>query len=307
MKNKIELSKYQGPMSLVTAENYGKLLEPVFRVKDINIDSKIYHTWRMAGLVDTVKDGKWANFTFVDYLWLRTLESMRKLGCSVKLMKAIHNELFIRAYKENLGAKTLKANVEYLSSLSKKSPLTKNQEDVLTVSKKLLADKIYMSVPDRSINYFYQMVVKCFSNNNEVGILIYENQTFSIYEKTYLQTEVQQSLDLSLPHIMIPISSYIKEFIAAEDKERFLVPTGILSEDELKVINLMRNKNISKIILSLNQNNDPIKIECTESGVINGSDAKKIMQILGLKNYSSIELKTRDGNTLSFTHGRKMS
>ena len=56
MNNIIKLSEFQGPMSLVTAENYGKLLEPVFRVKDIKIDSKIYHTWRMAGLVDTVEN-----------------------------------------------------------------------------------------------------------------------------------------------------------------------------------------------------------------------------------------------------------
>ena len=68
----------------------------------------------------------------------------------------------------------------------------------------------------------------------------------------------------------------------------------------------MRNKNINKITISLNEKNTPIKIECAESGVINGNDAKKIMMLLGLKNYSSIELKTRDGNTLSFTHGRKM-
>jgi len=104
---------------------------------------------------------------------------------------------------------------------------------------------------------------------------------------------------------MIPISSYIKEFIAAEDKEKFLVPAGILNEEELKVINLMRNKNINKISISFNEKNAPIKIECTETGVINGNDAKKIMMTLGLKNYSSIELKTRDGNSLSFTHTRK--
>ena len=305
MNIKIYISKFQGPLSLETAINFGKLSEPVFRVKDINIDSKIYHTWRMAGLVDTIEDGKWAKFSFVEYLWLRTLESMRRLGCSVKLMKTIHTELFIRAYKDNLGQKTLQKNVGFLASLSKTRPLTKSEEDILTESKRLLKDKIYMSVPDRAINYFYQLVISCFSSNNEVGIIIYENQTFSTYEKSCIQTN-EPSLDLTFPHIMIPISSYIKEFIADEEKEKFLVSTGILTTEELKVINLMRSRNIHKINISLNEKNAPIKIECTESGIINGNDAKKIMQVLGLKNYSSIELKTRDGNTLSYTHGRKM-
>ena len=43
------------------------------------------------------------------------------------------------------------------------------------------------------------------------------------------------------------------------------------------------------------------KIEYDKTGLMNGDKAKEVMRILGLKNYSTIQLKTRTGTSLSFT------
>jgi hypothetical protein len=298
---KIKPSYLNGPLSLKSAIQFGKMLEPVFRIKDTGIDSKIYHTWRMAGLVDTIEDGKWANFSFVEYLWLQTLDAMRKLGCGVKIMKTVHQELFIRAYEEKLAEKTLQENIKFLKTLSGTRPLTKNEEEILTHSINTLNDKVLMSVTRLDITYFYQLVVKCFTNNNEVGIVIFEDHSFSTYEKSsYIHAE-SVLLDLSVPHIRIPISHFIKGFIVNEEKEKFLVPTGVITDDEFKVIHLIRNKNVGKLIISFNGENQPVKFESEETGIIQGEKAKRVMQYLGMKNYSSVELKTRDGKTLSFS------
>ena len=58
--------------------------------------------------------------------------------------------------------------------------------------------------------------------------------------------------------------------------------------------------------ITCNDNNTIQKIEPEETGMIKGDDAKLIMQQLGLKNYSGIELHTRDGKTLSFTYTDKI-
>lgn len=297
----IKPSNLQGPLSLKSAIQFGKMLEPAFRIKDTGIDSKIYHTWRMAGIVDTVEDGKWANFSFVEYLWLQTLDAMRKLGCGVKLMKTVHQELFIRAYKEKLAEKTLRENIAFLKKLSNTRPLTQNEEDILMHSINTLNDKVLMSVTRSDITYFYQLVVKCFTNNNEVGIVIFEDHSFSTYEKSSFIHDESVHLDLSVPHILIPISHFIKGFIENEEKEKFLIQVGVITDDELKVIHLIRNKNVGKLTITFNGDKQPEKIECEASGIIQGKKAKLIMQYLGMKNYSSVELKTRDGNTLNFS------
>ena len=82
---KIYPSQLNGPISLEQALNHGKLLEGVFSVKESGIDSKIFHSWKLEDLLPTVPKGEWADLSFIDYLWLQTLETMRMFGCSKKL------------------------------------------------------------------------------------------------------------------------------------------------------------------------------------------------------------------------------
>jgi hypothetical protein len=232
---------------------------------------------------------------------------MRKFGCSHKIMKTIHEELFTKAYKENLAKYTMLSNVEHLTNLSKQRPLTFEENEFLESTKSFLNDSILMSTTNLGVNYFYQLVLKCFINENEVGLVIYEDGSFSSYEISLPIQAGINGIDFSVPHIRIPISSFIKQFVADEEKEQFLKPTGILNEQEYEVVKQIRNKNIKRITITFNNDSHSIeKIEPEVSGIIKGEEAKRIMELLGLKNYSGIELHTRDGKSLSFTQTNKM-
>ena len=302
---KINLSKLTGPLSLEVATAQGKLLEKVFRIKDTGIDSKIFHTWKMAGILDTLENGKWANMSFIEYLWLCTLESMRKFGCSHKLMKKIHYELFTKAYEDGLGKKTLKENIAILKKVSKQRPLFVDELHYLTESERLLNDEKRIESLKKEITYFYQLVLKCFNNNNEVGIIIYEDQSFTTYQLTNNVSESDKVLDLSIPHIKIPLTSFIKKFLDDEQKTKFLQSTGLITDQEMQVLTALRQQNLSSITIQFDAEKNIKKIESSKTGFIYGDDAKEIMHILGMNNYTGIEMHTRDGKTLSFTHTRK--
>jgi hypothetical protein len=302
---KINLSKLTGPLSLEVATAQGKLLEKVFRIKDTGIDSKIFHTWKMAGILDTLENGKWANMSFIEYLWLCTLESMRKFGCSHKLMKKIHYELFTKAYEDGLGKKTLKENIAILKKVSKQRPLFVDELHYLTESERLLNDEKLIESLKKEITYFYQLVLKCFNNNNEVGIIIYEDQSFTTYLLTNNVSESDKVLDLSIPHIKIPLTSFIKKFLDDEQKTKFLQSTGLITDQEMQVLTALRQQNLSSITIQFDAEKNIKKIESSKTGFIHGDDAKEIMHILGMNNYTGIEMHTRDGKTLSFTHTRK--
>ena len=74
---KIYPSKLSGPLSIDLAIKHGKLMEGVFSVKESGIDSKIFHSWKLEDLLPTVPKGGWADLSFIDYLWLHILETMR--------------------------------------------------------------------------------------------------------------------------------------------------------------------------------------------------------------------------------------
>ena len=302
---KIYPSQLNGPKSLKQALNHGKLSEGVFSVKESGIDSKIFHSWKLEELLPTVPKGKWADLSFMDYLWLRTLESMRKFGCSKKLMKDVCNTLFVEAYKIDLRKITLKDYILDITNLSKMRPLTIDENELLMTCEAELNDKNKMAVTNYDINYFSQLVSKCFIDNNEVGLVIFEDGSFSTYELNSTLQDVSNPIDLSIPHLLIPISSFIKEFIADEEKELFLTSTGILNEQEYEVIRQLRNRNVKRLIVTLNKK-EIQKIETEQSGLINENDIEQLKQILGLKKYGSIEIHSRDGGRLSFTKSNKI-
>lgn len=282
--------------------------ERIFSIKDAGINSKIFHVWKAKGLVNFVERGKWARLSFIEYLWLRLLESMRKFGCSVKLMKDVYEYFFTRSFTDKLAEKRFKEQYDKFKKLSSAKPLTYYESEILKTLESIKKNPIIMVRLRNEINYFYDLVFECLKYRTETGIIIFEDETFTTFSKRLVDEnkESVNEIDNSRPHIYIPISSYILEFAEAEEKESFLAKTGLLTEDEYRVIKEIRNKNLKSITVTFSDNEERIeKIECDKKGQIKGEDAKNIMRLLGLKNYSGIKLDTRDGSTLSFTHTEK--
>jgi hypothetical protein len=94
--------------------------------------------------------------------------------------------------------------------------------------------------------------------------------------------------------------------VADEEKDQFLTTTGILNDQEYEVIKQIRNKNVNRLTITCNKNNKIGKIELEKTGTISGDEAKRIIEHLGLKNYTGVKYDTRDGRTLSFTQTSKI-
>lgn len=287
----------------------GKLCnEKIFLLKEAGINSKIFHFWKSKGLVDFIVRGQWSRFTFVEYLWLRVLETLRKFGCSVKQMKELYDYFFTRAYHDNLAEKNFASQYEHYSKLSKLRTLTKDESEILEAIENIKKYPALQMISKNEASYFHELVLDCLKYKTEAGIIIFEDGTFSKYLLSPFEEkkETDTVFDVTKPHINIPVSGYIREFIADENKDGFLIKTGLLSVDEYRVIREIRNKNVKYIKIKFRESEHAIeKIECDKKGLIKGEDAKKIMNLLSLKNYTGIELNTRDGNTISFTHTEK--
>jgi hypothetical protein len=299
MKPYLFPTELSGPYTLEVAIKRGQLLEKTFSVSQANIDSKMFHSWKLDGLLSTIEKGKMAKMSFVELMWLYTLDTMRKFGCSRKLMKDLHDYFFTRAYKDKLTIKTYQGNLNYLNTLSLSSVLTYDQIEEKKYYEEFLNNETLLLKIEKDITYFYQLVVSCFANNHEVGIIILEDGSFSTYESRL--SLLSADIDLSQPHLLIPITHLIKSFIINEEKEKFLEPSGIINEEEASIIKHIRNRNVQKLTIHFKNDNHKIsKIELEENGILDDAKVKKAKELLGLKNYQSIYLTTRDNKTLSF-------
>ncbi len=279
----------------------------IFLFKDSGIDSKIFHVWKSKGLVDFIERGKWARLNFMEYLWLQVLETMRKFGCSVELMKKMYDHFFTRAIRDNIAINSKKNELKELYEIKKNRKLTYLEELKISTNEALMTHPTYIKELQNHDNYFTRLALNCLHYKADSGIIIFEDRTFMEYINDPKKKEItDQHSYINKPHLLIPISHYIIDFLGKDNKIDFLRSTGLLDEDELRVVKEMRNKNLKTLKITFKEKGCGVeKIECDKHGLIQGDEAKKIMKLLGLKNYSAIVLNTRDGKTLSFKHTEK--
>jgi DNA-binding transcriptional MerR regulator len=279
----------------------GSLLDKQLLLSETGITAKQFHYWKKNGLIATDGGRGWTEISFVDFMWLKVLDAMRGFGCSVKLMKRIYDDQFTKAFDENLAESTLKENLNCYRNLSKIRELTSDEKELYDLSVEISNDPNYSRIIRRDISYFYQSIVSCINEGKEDGFIIFPDESYRMING------INQSVDIGRPLLYIPFSHFIVEIMEDSDKDEFLNSIGMISDDERRLINEIRANNVEKITITRNMQSGEIKkTEYANSGIIEGKKAKEIMKTLGLRNYSSIQLSTRNGTTLSFTKTDKI-
>lgn len=294
--------------NLKSAMLRGELIfERLFSSNDAGVENRTFHVWKSKGLLGFIERGTWGRVSFVGLIWLRLLETMRRFGCPVSLMKKLYDHYFQRAFDENLAEKTLQDNIQFYEALSAQRPLTADESAVRLQLHHLNQDRLLKMALRTEISYFSHLILECLRAHAETGIIIYEDGNFTDYVNDLANLDNGGRLEYeNRPHLRIPISNYIMEFITDESRDEFLRKTALFDEDEYRVVKEMRNKNVQSVTVRFRkEDHRPEIIECDHAGLIKGDQARRVMSILGLKNYSTIDLKTRDGNSLSFKYKEK--
>lgn len=273
----------------------GSLIAKSIPLNETGINARAFHYWKNNGLVATVETGKWVRISFIEYLWLKILESMRGFGCPVSLMQTIYQDRFLKAYQDDLGNQNLELNLTYFESLLKMREL---EDDEQLLYQNCLAQKndpLIRAALRSDISYFYQDVLEIFNQQRDLALFIFPDGT---YKFTFEVDAIRKS---DQPHIFISISYFIAQMLGDESKDKLIMHSGIFSEDEMRVIRELRNTNVDRIIISFGEKGEVKNIDYDKKGLVQGDKVKEVMRILGLRSFDAITLNIRNGTTLSFT------
>ena len=274
---------------------------PLEKLKDFNGEplEKILKYWRMHGLVPFLEKGKWIRISFAQLIWLRILDTLRQLGYSLKNTKAVCEYLFQDAYDADLPEKNIKASIDELLAKQKKGNISDYEEDQLNARQDILENhRTILDLMKTRVNYLTNLVKLCVGNRQDGGIMIFMDGTIAEVVGNFSYSHRAMEIDPAKPHIFLPILFYLKEFIEDDEFSPLVLPQ-LLDDGELYVINQMREGNLKELRIEFTDG-EIRKIDSIEAGIITGSQMNEIKSILGLKNYESIQLTTRDEKTLSF-------
>jgi len=257
---------------------------------------KILKYWRLNELVPFMEKGQWARISFAELIWLRMLDSLRQLHTPIETMKVVCKYLFEESYADNLPEKNLRKSIQNLEAIKPKE-ISEFQKKLLSTQKDILENhKIILELLKSDVNYLTNLIHIFLNDRVDCGVAIFSDMRISeVYNGLYIPHN-KSDIDQHKPHIYLSMRNYLREFI--EDEDLSFELDQILNDNEVYVLNLLKNKNLNEI--NIEMNNGKTKISYSLHGTINKEQSKTIKSILGINNYDKITLSTRDGNSLSF-------
>lgn len=223
------------------------------KTDDFKITSPTYHYYKQKKLLlENIFSYKKVSLSLLDCLWLKTLDTFRKLGCDLKTLTLLHQDLIL----DVKGIDILNANLnDNIIELESKISLAPEEHAKLIMFKDLKNNKALCNAIASDFTTFSNMVSlaldgkKCFVFVNEDRVVT------SFYCESYEQ--LIEHYDLSKPHVTVEIGYILKEMFKLKEFED-VYNYRDLSESEDILIDNVRDKNVLKI--EVTKTNDGVDI-----------------------------------------------
>ena len=311
-------------------KNFIKIMkERSFLLKDTNVSSRVYNSWKNAELLDSpLEDSrKWVKLNFIEYIWLAIVRDLRVFGISFEVIKKIKAEVLSSPsliVKEVIDEK--KINKMLIEMISVKESCSKVEaEKILGDIKKesnsetnvQLIEKFFGRSPSLIETYLCLKAVcnydsslfiflKNIKSDPETAIKELED-TSELNWFLYCQVNEGRPNDdklkeflFSKPRLELPLSNYIDFFTFNHlEKSKKL---GWISEEEAKLLHHVREGNAEQITITLkNKKVERIAVTKNESKNIEA----KLIKGFGKNEFADVRYKIVNGKVDHFSITKK--
>lgn len=270
-----------------------------YKASDIKIESRILSHWISKDLLfSKIKKGSKSNYSFIDCVWLKCIEKMRTFGLDYKIIYAFKSNLIYRIESDEL-LKFIES--DEFQILSNKLPGTKEQKIEIyknlinTNNKELnldvsLFETIIIDMLLQKQSYTFKI------NENGDFIFIKEGKEIELVEKIEGFTNFLNSsyFNLSMSEIITEVYWQEIDFTSVSK-----IKNSTLTESELKILEAIRDNQITKVELSFD-NNKPERVVLMKTTQVEKIEiGKRISDYLLKGRYAKLEVYQEDGRVVS--------
>lgn len=263
------------------------LLVDRFTIKDLDVSYTNITYWDKQGILSFNRStgGKWRNFNFIDFMWIKTVDELRELGVSTKLIKAVKKSLFepfdLRPYVESMKAnpEVFETQIKSFSEQEKK----KAREYFAKTEKKSI---------NKKISLFFALINKAIQLTEPIKLEIFKDGSVIIHPYHTLNSEEEILKVVNELHISLSITSILKNFLAgySEQSIQILTDLKILQPHEINLLELINSGEYDSIkVIFKDSEMNALELSKTQ-------DAKaKLMDIMKEGAYQNITIKSHKG------------
>jgi len=313
-------------------ERKQRMLERVFHLRDTAISSRQFNQWKNAGLIDlpiTPNGREWIKLNFVDFVWLKLLHDLRGFGCSVNDILRVRKICFLRPLQDTLHflpekvlEKMMPQAIEQMPGWTdeQKQQAKKELQEMLTSLEyknktlqtpsllELTIMNMVMTGENASlflyIDYKNEFFPKYIEGQTKIARKKWQRQESRLipffYSTMFEKVELPegQVVDYrNLPHMELPLRTYLQQFITEPRNHKFLDKTGLLSKEEIILIEEVRKKRASEITVHFKDGSIE-RIDATTD--LQKDPETRIIETYMRHDYADITYKIENGKIVSF-------
>ncbi len=240
------------------AKKRALMLYGAFNLTDIQMEANTYQYIKKNSLLLNISSSQsWIQLSLLECIWLRIIETLRGFGCSTSVMKAIHLKLNIN--DKNEPSKAIININEQIKEIQ--NDITQDDEYKKALINELIQirdDKKIMNIISNDITHLSNLSSLALKGYH-TGFIIYPDKTIELFSVDD-HVELVEKFELTRSHIIINIWDIINQLLK---NEKFIDPIArvSLSSDEIKLLDIYREKDIRKIEIYKGPNEiDSIKI-----------------------------------------------
>ena len=269
-------------------------------IGQLGIERNTFINWEKGGLIPYARGEKgWRKFSFLEAVWIKTLEEMRLLGISTDTIRLVKEALWKEG--EESFYNLLLEGFEQSSARGLLSP--EQREQIKGVTKEQLQREF------SALQISPLMFCVVVSLIRKVSYVLAVNK----YEEILLVPLVSaaspdahesvgrlQAELFSTSCTVINLGAILKELAFHSEVDLSDdVLLSVLSPTEQQIIELVREKQYEEILIQKDGEGEPTHIKVTKRG-IDKEVIKKLHAFLKKGEYGSIHFKTRDGQLIQF-------
>lgn len=290
---------------------YPQISERKANLNITGINTRTFYHWKSQGLIDYDPEDKekrsWVKLNIFEYVWLRIIQISREFGLNITSLLELKKVSFFNIFE------FIEENIDQIIE-TKRNIFKESEEKIekeLELIKEINKYDSYQSSEEKYVSTFLGNLIMT-SILKEYEVLLIITKTNDSFEFTYYLHNPLINFpedffnELNRPHLTIPLRPIIKEIFEEQKNEKFLESWGFIRKDEKKILDALRNKDFQELHLKRKNNQEDYIIEATFEEDVRNEKAKEILRILGMNEYSEVNIKLRNDKHLFVKNKRKI-
>lgn len=269
-----------------------------YKPSELGISARNINNWSDNGLLPSNKKKGWHRFSLTECIWLKIIQNLRELNLPLETIKQIKEDLFHKTDLEHILE-----NKEILDFL--KNFIQEKERETFTeiINSKELKEIISA----QQLTSLDSIVMDLIFTRSNFRLLFTKDGHLMLHKdnyEDYLETIPEYREMLKSTHISISLNRVFaditKELIEDEDLKNL----QILTDQELEIIDIIREKGTKKIEIYFGKDEKPELLKITKQNILVSETRLKELILVG--GYQDIKITTEKGKIVNFENTKKI-